>query len=155
MIKFEKTTKTIALLVGATFIAIGAAQAAGHLGAIKKRQEAMKAVGGGMKIIVGTAKGKIPFDAANINKAAMTIKANLLKAKTLFPDGTDTDAAIENRAKPEIWLDEEGFAAAFKTAVAGADNMAGVTMKADLLPALGKLGGGCKGCHEKFRAPKK
>ncbi len=155
MRKITKTTKALILFGAAMIATAGVVQADGHLGKIKERQEAMKAVGGGIKIIVETAKGKRAFDAAVIKSAALTIKTNLEKAGPLFPEGTGEDSGIENRAKPEIWLDEEGFAAALKTAIAAADNMAGVAKMADLMPALGQLGGGCKGCHEKFRAPKK
>ena len=151
----SKFMKTAAIFGAVAFITTGVVQADGHLGKIKERQEAMKAVGGGMKIIVGTAKGEMAFDAAAINKAGMVIKTNLEKSSHLFPEGTGEDAGVENRAKPEIWLDAEGFAAAMKKAIAAAENVAGVQKQADLMPALGQLGGGCKGCHEKFRAPKK
>ncbi len=140
--------------VAMTFTA-GIVQADNHLGKIKERQEAMKAVGGGIKVIVETAKGQRDFDAAVIKSAALTIKTNLEKASKLFPDDTDEDASVKNRARPEIWLDEEGFAAAFKNAIAAADSMAGVTTKAEFMPALGVLGTGCKSCHEKFRSPEK
>jgi len=153
--KFTKITKSIILVGVVTAISTGVVQADNHLGKIKERQEAMKAVGGGIKVIVGTAKGQMPFDAAAIKSAAMTIKTNLEKASLLFPDGTDEDAAVKNRARPEIWLDPEGFAAAMKKAIAAADNMTGVAKMADLGPALGQLGGGCQACHEKFRAPEK
>lgn len=155
----KQLTKNFALAGAAAFVSlgvtVGVVNAAAHMGKIKERQEAMKAVGGGMKVIVGTAKGKLPFDAAAIKAAAMTIKTNLEKASSMFPEGTGEDAGIENRAKPEIWLDSEGFAAAFKKAIAAADNASKVTKQADLMPALGQLGAGCKGCHEKYRAPKK
>ena len=151
----NKTTKIFTGIVAALAISAGGVMAAGHVAKIGERQEAMKAVGGGIKILVGTAKGQIEFDAAKVKKAAMTIKANLNAAKTMFPEGTGPDSGKETRAKDEIWLDMEGFQAALKTSIAAADGMAAVTKKADLMPALGKLGGSCKGCHEKYRAPKK
>jgi len=151
----KKITKTIALLGAGLIMTVGIVQAEEHLGKIKERQEAMKAVGGGIKVVVETAKGLRDFDAAAINAAALTMKTNLKKASSLFPDGTDEDASVKNRARPEIWLDEEGFAAAMKKAIAAADNMAGVTAMADLMPALNQLGGSCQSCHEKFRAPEK
>lgn len=151
----NRTIKTIALLGAGVMMTVSLAQAGGHLGAVKERQEAMKSVGGGMKVIVGTMKGKMDFDAAKIKMAALTIKANLHNATKFFPEGSGEDSKEENRAKPEIWLDPEGFAASMKKAIAAADNMAGVTSMADLGPALGQLGAGCKGCHEKYRAPKK
>jgi cytochrome c556 len=155
----KKTTKYLAglgIVLGAAMFAVtGGVNAAGHLNKIKQRQDAMKAVGGGIKVLVGTAKGEMAFDAAAIQKAAMTIKVNLERAQKLFPEGTGEDAGMENRAKPEIWLDEEGFASSFKKGIAAAENMAKVGDKAALMPALGQLGGACKGCHEKFRAPKK
>ncbi len=154
----KNTLKRLASIAGAmalsTLIATGGVMAAGHVKKIAVRQAAMKIVGENMGILVGTAKGKIEFDAAKIKAAALAIKANLEKNATLYPEGTGPDSGIKTRAKDEIWLDMEGFTAALKTAIAGAEGMAAVTKKADLLPALGKLGGGCKGCHEKFRAPK-
>jgi len=155
MTMISRISKTTMMLGAVVVLATGGAAADGHLGKIKERQEAMKAVGGGMKIIVGTAKGEMAFDAAAINKAAMTIKTNLEKSSSLFPEGTGEESGVENRAKPEIWLDTEGFAAAMKKAIVAAEKVAGVTQKADLMPALGQLGAGCKGCHENFRAPKK
>ena len=144
-----------ALFGVAMLVVAGGVQAGSAGDAIKQRQEAMKAVGGGIKVIVGTAKGEMAFDAAKIKAAALTIKTNLEKAGPLFPEGSGEEAGIKTRAKPEIWLDEEGFAAALKKAIAAADNMSGVAKMADLMPALGQLGAGCKGCHEKFRSPKK
>ncbi len=155
MKKLTKTTKSLMIIGTVLAVTAGVVQADSHLGKIKERQEAMKAVGGGMKVIVGTAKGQMPFDAAAIKSAAMTIKTNLEKTISLFPEGTGEDSGVENRSKPEIWLDPEGFAAAMKKAITAADNMAGVAKMADLGPALGQLGEGCKVCHEKFRAPKK
>lgn len=153
-----KTSKRLTSIAGAfaisTVIVTSGVMAAGHVKNIAVRQAAMKIVGENIGILVGTAKGKIEFDAAKIKAAALAIKANLEKNATLYPEGTGPDSGVKTRAKDEIWLDTEGFAAALKTAIAAADGMAGVTKKADLLPALGKLGGGCKGCHEKFRAPK-
>ncbi len=151
----RKTTKMIVGVVAALAISAGSVMAGGHLNKIGERQEAMKAVGGGIKVLVGMAKGEIDFDAAKVKKAALTIKANLNASKTMFPDGTGPDSGKKTRAMDEIWLDTEGFQSALKTAISAADGMAGVTKKADLMPALGKLGGSCKSCHEKFRAPKK
>lgn len=155
MTMISRIMKTTAVFGAVAFMATGLVQADEAADAIKKRQEAMKQVGAGIKVVVGTAKGKIAFDAAAINKAAMQIKTNLEIATPLFPEGSGEEAAVENRAKPEIWLDTEGFGAAMKKAIAAADKVAGVKKMADLMPALGQLGGSCKGCHENFRAPKK
>lgn len=151
----KKSVKFIGALVAGAVVSVSIVVAGGHVKNIGKRQEAMKQVGGGMKVIVGTVKGKMAFDAAAIKNAAMSIKTNLEMAQKMFPEGTGEDAGVKNRAKPEIWLDEEGFAAAFKKAIAAADNATKVTKKADLMPALQQLGAGCKGCHEKYRAPEK
>ena len=150
----RKTTKIMTGIVTALAISAGGVMAASHLNKIGERQKAMKAVGGGIKVLVGIAKGQTAFDPAVVKKAALTIKANLNAAKSMFPEGTDPDAGVKTRAKDEIWLDMEGFQAAMKTAIAAADNMSGVTEQSAFMPALGKLGAGCKGCHEKYRAPK-
>lgn len=151
----RKPVVVAAALLGAVAITSVSVHGAAHVKKIKERQEAMKAVGGGMKVLVGTAKGKIAFDAAAVKKAALTIKANLEKSAHLFPKNTGPDSGYETRAKAEIWSDPAGFSAALKTAIAAADNMSKVTSAAGVMPTLGKLGAGCKGCHEKYRAPKK
>lgn len=149
------SVKFVSALAAGAMLAGGIAMADNHVQDIKKRQEAMKQVGGGMKVIVETVKGKRAFDGAAIKAAATTIKTNLGMAAKLFPEGSGEEAGVKTRAKPEIWLDQEGFVAALKKAIAAADNATGVTEQAALMPALQQLGGACKGCHEKFRLPKK
>ncbi len=100
-------------------------------------------------------KGKIPFDAAVVQKNAATIAANLEKARKLFPEGSEKGEK-ESRAKPEIWLLEDEFQDIFKTAVQRARALSQVREAKDLAPAVMALGkDGCGACHKKFRLPKK
>ena len=125
-------------------------------GPIEDRQKLMKeGVLGGMKQLVAIAKGKAEFDAATVKSAATQIKTSLEKAGPLFVKGTGVSSGAKTRAKDEIWTDMAGFDAALKAAIAAAGNMAGVTDKSAFGAAMMKVGAGCKGCHEKFRAPKK
>ena len=122
---------------------------------IAQRKVAMQSVSGSAKVLFGTAKGEMAFDGKAIAAAAYTVANNLAAARTLFPAGS---TAENSRAKAEIWQDMAGFtaaldkssAAAIAVAAAGAAND-----EAAFKAAIGGVGQGCKGCHDKFRAPKK
>ena len=122
-------------------------------GPIEDRQALMKGIGKAMGAIVAMAKKESPFDAAVVNASASTISGNLEKAKDFFPDGSFAGPP-ETWAKPEISQDRAGFDQARMKAHEAAVAMAGVTEESQLGAALGALGEGCKGCHEKFRRPK-
>ena len=122
-------------------------------GPIEDRQALMKGVGKAMGAIVAMAKKESPFDAALVNASASTISGNLEKVKDFFPDGSFAGPP-ETWAKPEISQDRAGFDQARMKAHEAAVAMAGVAEESQLGAALGTLGEGCKGCHEKFRRPK-
>ncbi len=123
--------------------------------AVTERQAVMKDTVKNFKPLVGMVKGKVPFDAAMVQKNAATIAANLEKARKLFPEGSEKGEK-ESRAKPEIWLLEDEFQDIFKTAVQRAKALSQVREAKDLAPAVMALGNdGCGACHKKFRLPKK
>ncbi len=132
-------------------LAIGASL--GSAGPIEDRQKAMKDVGAAMKVLGEIAEGKTPFDAALVKTNAETIAARLGTVKDLFPPGSDAGPP-ETWAKPEIWADPATFEAGRAAARDAAATLAAVTDQAQYGEAIGKLGGGCKNCHEKFRRPK-
>lgn len=146
-----KTTIAKGLIAGAAIVALGASLALAD--AVEDRQAAMKAVGKAMGALAAIAKKEAPFDAAVVKENADIIAAKFEAAKTLFPDGSEK-GAVETYAKPDIWSDRAGFDAALAKAHEAAVAMAAVTEESQFGAALGALGNGCKGCHEKFRRPK-
>lgn len=148
--KFKKRILT-ATAVGA--IAFGIISGTAMADAITDRQAKMKEIGGAIKALAAIAKKEAPFDAAVVNKNASLIAANLEAAKSMFPKGSEKGEK-ETWAKPEIWSDMAGFEAALGTAIDAAKKLAAVSDESKFLPGLKALGGGCGGCHKKFRRPK-
>lgn len=140
-----------ALAAGAAILGVSASLALA--GPIEDRQAAMKSNGKAIGALAAIAKKEAKFDAAVVKKNAETIAENLEAVKDMFPEGSDKGPP-ETYAKPEIWTDREGFEAARIKAYKAAEAMAMVTDEAKFGEALGALGNGCKGCHEKFRRPK-
>ncbi|MBC7145047.1 MAG: cytochrome c [Thioclava marina] len=122
--------------------------------AVEARQGYFEMLGAQMAVLGPMAQGKIDFDATKAQIAADNIAA-LAKVNVapLFMEGTSTDDMADTKAKPEIWSDMELFgekATAFHEAAAEMSAAAGSLET--LQPAVGKLGGTCKGCHDEFRA---
>lgn len=133
---------------------------AAQMAAVKERQETMKAIGGNMKILAdflkeskGTA-AEAEAAATKINGLAKTIPAVF----EVEASQSEMDTVGKNRAKPEIWLDWDGFVADAKaledrslvlaTAIKGGDAAA-------IQAAFGDMGkNGCGACHDDFRGPK-
>lgn len=141
------TTAAVAAAIAVSAAAMTATEA------IKHRQKAMEGIGDQMKTLAAIAKKQEPFDAAVVKDAAMTIADNLEKAGKLFPEGSST-GDVQTWAKPEIWTDREHFDKLLETAHQAAVELESVTEAAAFPPALGKLGNGCKSCHDAFRLPK-
>ena len=135
----------VALAVG------GAAVAVVAVDAFHDRHMAMEAVNDAAKPLFDMAKKSVPFDAAVVKANATTIADNLKKAQALFPAGS---GGGESRAKSEIWTDAAGFEKGMKDAQAAAVALQSVKDEAVFGPAIGALGGSCKGCHDKYRLPK-
>jgi cytochrome c556 len=73
--------------------------------------------------------------------------------KTLFPEGSDVEGSD---ALAVIWQEPEAFDAAIAKAVAATNAFVKATEsgdKATVAAAFREVGGACKGCHDKFRAP--
>ena len=122
--------------------------------AIKQRQKEMEGVKNGMMTLGAIAKKEKPFDAEVVQASAAKISDHLAKATELFPEGSDT-GEIQTWAKPEIWTDREQFDTIMKSAHQAAVDMQSVSEANAFPPALGKLGMGCKSCHDLYRLPKK
>ncbi len=140
-------------------LAVVAERSSAQDAVIAQRQEAMKGMGGQMKIINAYVE-KGEGDPAAVAAAAMQIQETSGKIPGLFPAGTSMedqpgDGESKNGAKPAIWENR----AAFEAAAAKLGDLAGATAAAaeggdkqgitDAFTALGK--DGCGGCHSQFR----
>lgn len=119
---------------------------------IKERHEAMESIRDSMMALVAIAKKEAPFDANVVKENAANMAKQLEHAESLFPEGSD-QGEIETRAKPEIWSQPDGFAKSFEQTRAAVKDMQDVTEESEFGPALGKIGNGCKTCHDTYRRP--
>lgn len=121
--------------------------------AIKQRQKAMEGIRDALMTLGAIAKGQEPFDAAVVRTNATKIAGNLEEAAKLFPEGSDT-GEVQTWAKLEIWTDRGHFDELLDNARQAAIELESVTEADAFPPALGKLGNGCKSCHDLYRLPK-
>ncbi len=121
--------------------------------AITQRQKEMEGVRDGMKTLGAIAKKQAPFDAAVVQASAAKIAGHLEQSAALFPEGSDA-GDVRTWAKPEIWSDRENFDTIFESTHQAAVDLQSVTEAEAFPPALGKLGNGCKSCHDLYRLPK-
>ena len=144
-----------ALGVGAALIAgMAAAQSAGA-SAVKARQQNFKQLGAAFKTVLDELKKPSPDKAVLVANAT---KMNTLASQeaSWFPAGSGAESGVKTGAKPEIWSDAAGFAAAVQ-------RLQGETAKLQQAAAGGDLaavraqaqatGGACKNCHDKYRVP--
>ena len=143
-------------VVCAVAVAIVIAIAAGAMTAteaIKERQKRMEGVRDGMMALAAIAKKEQPFEAEVIRASAAKMADHLKKSEKLYPAGSG-EGEVKTWAKPEIWSDRDGFDKLMSSTHKAAVDMQSVTEAEAFGPALGKLGTGCKSCHELYRLPK-
>ncbi|MGV6848261.1 MAG: c-type cytochrome [Marinibacterium sp.] len=123
----------------------------------KARSGEMAIIAINLGVLGGMAKGEIAYDPAQAQAAANSIAAiALINQEPLWPEGSDAFSTDHGRAKAEIWDNLDDFKSkwmAFGQASAAMQAAAGQGPQA-VGAAMGGLGGSCKGCHEKYRAPK-
>ena len=122
--------------------------------AIKYRQSAMAIQSVHLGRLFAMANGQVPFDAKaaqeNIEIVAML---NSRVQFAAFVDGSDRG---NTRAKPEIWLEKEKFAAAVAKSQDDVNKLvaAGKTGNLDQVKAaVGAVGASCKACHDAYQRP--
>lgn len=120
------------------------------------RQGYMKLVGLNMGVLSGMARGQIDYDEDRASAAAANLEALTgYGAADLFVEGTSTAELSESGALPAIWANPEDFAAKFAgfgEAVAGSSE-AVKGGQGNVGPALQRIGGSCKACHDDYRKP--
>ncbi|MCE8519392.1 cytochrome c [Ruegeria pomeroyi] len=119
--------------------------------AVKARMHAMMQIADNTKILGAMAKGEAPFDADEARAAAAAIAAHAASVPTLFM-AEEHDPKSE--ALPAIWQDFDTFGQRSEALTLAAAEAAGtIETEADLKPALARIGGTCKSCHQDFRKP--
>jgi cytochrome c556 len=141
------------LLATTAGLAIAAGESAQAV--IKARQAHLKDVGAAFKTVRDEVRKSEP-GMAQIKEAAAVIAKGAAEIDTWFPAGSGPDSKFETDAKAEIWADPKGFETAAKALKAEAPKLQQLANANDLAGVksqVGKLGGACKGCHDKFRVP--
>ena len=131
-------------------------QAASPAGVVKARQQGLKTLGAAFKTIRDELRGDSP-DAAKIRIAAADITHAASAIGKWFPAGTGPDSGVKTDARPEVWTDAAGFAAAQDTFVREANKWAQLGNSTDASAwkeGAASLGRSCKGCHDKYRVKK-
>jgi len=121
------------------------------------RHQNFKQLGGAFKAIADELKKDSP-DKAVIAASAQKAKALAGGLPTWFPKGSGPESGVKVEAKPEIWADPNGFAAAAARLQAETTKLAQVADAGDMAAIkaqFGATGGACKNCHDKFRVPDK
>jgi cytochrome c556 len=152
----------IALATGAALVAGATAAISGEAEerAVKARQALMQVYAFNLGQLGAMVKGEMEYN-ADLAKASADnlVKASTMNGMAMWPKGSSMDdegMAGKTWAKADIWADGSDVgekAKALREAAAQMAEGAGNGLDA-VKGAMGGVGGGCKGCHEKFRAPK-
>lgn len=143
------------LVLAAAIAALPAmAQADAAEDALEARQGYMKMLAINMGTLSGMAKGEIDYDEAAAAQAGSNIEAiSQYVLPGLFIQGTSVDDVDGTEALPAIWENSADFTSKYEglvSAAAGAgEAVAGG--QDSIGPALQKLGGACKACHDNYR----
>lgn len=122
---------------------------------LSARQVHFKEQGAAFKAITDELRKAAP-DKASVAANAAKLKALAADLPTWFPKGSGPETGLTTAARPEIWTDADGFAAAangFQAEAAKLDALStGGDMEAIKAQARATAGA-CKGCHDKYRLP--
>ena len=147
----------VGLLSGVLALSVGAGLAFAAMSAddaIKARKACMKIGHAGvMGAAVPIFKGEKPFDAEAL-KAAFDQEDKVCADWSKWWGADAKQGTTEQtHALPAIWDDPKGFDAAANAWYAADQALRKTTDLAAFKAAFPADGAGCKGCHEKFRAP--
>ena len=148
-------TAGLALFAGANAAMSGEAEER----AVKARQALMQVYAFNLGQLGAMVKGEKEYN-ADLAKASADnlVKATTMNGMAMWVKGSSMDdEGMKGKtwAKADIWADGSDVgekAKAMREAAAQMAEVAGNGLDA-VKGAMGGVGGGCKGCHEKFRAP--
>lgn len=121
---------------------------------IQTRQQGYKAQGAAFKKMGDELKTGSP-DMAVVRASAKVLADTSKSQYRWFPKGSGPEAGVKTAAKPEIWSDPAGFAAAQKAFETEAAKLQAAAAKGDvgaIRAQAGPTAKTCGGCHDKFRA---
>jgi cytochrome c556 len=147
--------KTSKMLIAAALLGAGtiAAYAAAD-DTVKLRQDCMKTQGAFMGVAVPMVKGEKPYDRAALDAAWTVMDGPCSKWSSFWDPAAMKGETVKSYAKAEIWSDAAGFEAASGAAYQAMTALRASTDEAGFKAAFGAVGASCKGCHDKYRAPK-
>jgi len=119
------------------------------------RHENFHKIGAAFKVVNDQLKADKP-DTGAIAAQAHIVRELAPQIPTWFPAGSGPESGVKTRAKPEIWSDKAGFAAAAKGLEAESAKLETIARAGDLEAVkiqVKAVGGACKTCHDKFRGP--
>lgn len=139
-----------------TFAALDATADGHGEDVVKARRAYFKLIGSNMGPLGAMAKGNVEYSAETAQlHAGNLLTMNGYNAAPHFAAGTsNADLPGKTRLLPKAFEDFDGMLADYndyKAAVEGLAAVAGDGLDA-LRPAVGKLGGTCKACHDDYRA---
>lgn len=116
---------------------------------VKNRMTGMSDMAKQMKTLGAMAKGAAEFDAGAGNAALARIAEEAAEIPALFePEATDP----KSEALPVIWEEFDRFTARAQALEQVTEALAGtIETRADLAPAMKKVGQACGACHSSFR----
>lgn len=120
---------------------------------IHYRQSAMTLIGWNFGPLSAMVKGKLAWDAKEFALHAERVAALAPMVHEGFTKGSDKGA--ETDAKPEIWANPEDFQSKLNDLVNESKTLSDVAKGGDeakMKDQFKKLGGACKGCHDKYKA---
>jgi cytochrome c556 len=148
--KLKLVAVSLSMAVGAAFTLDAAAQAKPET-QVKQRQAAMTLQGKYMGPMGGMAQGKIPFNAAVVQRNAGFLEA----LSKMAWDGFDPNTkGVKSAALPAIWEKSDEFKKAAENFENEATKLAQVSKSGDeaaVKAQIGATGKACGACHEKFR----
>lgn len=141
------------VVLGLAALTVAATAVAQNTGAIKERQDGMKALAGATKVPGAMAAGKEKFDLAKVQGSLKTLESTAGKLKGLFPDdskGGDT------KALPVAFTNKADLLAKFDKLAADAKAaQAAIKDEATFKTEWPKVTANCGGCHKVYRVPPK
>ena len=141
---------SLSMAVGAAFTLDAAAQVKPET-QVKQRQAAMTLQGKYMGPMGGMAQGKIPYNAAVVQRNA----AFLESLSKMAWDGFDPNTkGVKSAALPAVWEKSDEFKKAAEHFENEATKLAQVSKSGDeaaVKAQIGATGKACGACHEKFR----
>ncbi|MCC1492563.1 cytochrome c [Cognatishimia sp. F0-27] len=149
--------KTFIALAAATATVLGtAAYAQDFKMPVQARQGQFAVLAINLGILGGMARGATEYDAEAAQAAADSIVAvTMINQGPLWPEGSDSMSIDGTRAEPAIWENLPDVLSKFGDLTMAAQELQAVagTGQEAIGPALGKLGGTCKACHDNYRTP--